>query len=289
MCCEFHGGRETPQQGDDKSCDAENCPTGGERIVQPIEEDDARNDSFFAKVKQFFKFLGPAVLISVGYVDPGNWATDIAGGAIYQYKMLWVLLAANAIAIVVQSLAAKLGLVTGKDLAQQCSNYYPRKMNIFLWVLAELAIGATDLVCLLGADKFLIVTQTGRSVGNCYRPKSAFQNSNDLGSFDHSWRYPVVPRVPSFRTPYHGVLHIYSHGDHFNLLHCAHVLCQAFLFRHYAWICYSLFATWKFSNCSGHLRSYNYASQHVSALWDNLVTKDKELCEDKALYQFCNH
>lgn len=67
-------------------------------------------------------------------------ATDITGGAIYEYKLLWVLVASNIIAVVLQSLAAKLGLATGKDLAQQCANYYPRGLNIILWFLAELAI-----------------------------------------------------------------------------------------------------------------------------------------------------
>jgi manganese transport protein len=77
-------------------------------------------------------------------------ATDIAGGSLFEYKMLWVLLLSNVIAIVLQSLAAKLGLATGKDLSQQCTNYYPRWISVQLWILAELAIAATDLAEVLG-------------------------------------------------------------------------------------------------------------------------------------------
>lgn len=107
-------------------------------------------DTFLTKCKQFLFFFGPAVLISVGYVDPGNWATDIEGGSRFGYSLIWVLIMSNMIAIVLQTLAARLGLVTGKDLSQQCSNYYPRYISFVLWILAELAIASTDLAEVLG-------------------------------------------------------------------------------------------------------------------------------------------
>ncbi len=109
---------------------------------------DHSEDTLLTKCKQFLFFFGPAVLISVGYVDPGNWATDIEGGSRFGYSLIWVLIMSNMIAIVLQTLAARLGLVTGKDLSQQCSNYYPRYISFVLWILAELAIASTDLVCI---------------------------------------------------------------------------------------------------------------------------------------------
>mmetsp|Transcript_11286 Transcript_11286/g.16683 ORF Transcript_11286/g.16683 Transcript_11286/m.16683 type:complete len:566 (+) Transcript_11286:4390-6087(+) len=104
----------------------------------------------FGRIKHFLSFLGPAILISVGYVDPGNWETDIQGGYIYEYKLLWVLVLSNVLAIVLQTLCARLGLVTGYDLAQQCRRYYHPTVSFVLWVLAEVAIIATDLAEVLG-------------------------------------------------------------------------------------------------------------------------------------------
>ncbi len=101
-------------------------------------------------LRRMFAFVGPAYLVSVGYMDPGNWATDIEGGARFGYMLIWVLLASNLMAILLQTLSARLGIVTGYDLAQGCRREYPRRLNIFLWVLAEIAIAATDLAELLG-------------------------------------------------------------------------------------------------------------------------------------------
>ncbi len=101
-------------------------------------------------LRRMFAFLGPAYLVSVGYMDPGNWATDIEGGARFGYMLIWVLLASNLMAILLQTLSARLGIVTGYDLAQGCRREYPKRLNIFLWVLAEIAIAATDLAELLG-------------------------------------------------------------------------------------------------------------------------------------------
>ncbi|MGV3642388.1 MAG: Nramp family divalent metal transporter [Adhaeribacter sp.] len=100
--------------------------------------------------KKLFSFLGPAYLVSVGYMDPGNWATDIAGGSQFGYRLIWVLLMSNLIALLLQSLSARLGIVRGKDLAQASRETYPRIINIPLYVLAEIAIAACDLAEVLG-------------------------------------------------------------------------------------------------------------------------------------------
>jgi manganese transport protein len=100
--------------------------------------------------RKLFAFMGPAYLISVGYMDPGNWATDIAGGSQFGYKLLWVLLMSNLIALLLQSLSARLGIVRGRDLAQASRETYSRPVNISLYILAEIAIAACDLAEVLG-------------------------------------------------------------------------------------------------------------------------------------------
>ena len=100
--------------------------------------------------KRLFAFMGPAYLVSVGYMDPGNWATDLAGGSRYGYSLLWVLLLSNMMAVVLQTLSARLGVVTGHDLAQACRAEYSRPVNFVLWVLAEVAIAACDLAEVIG-------------------------------------------------------------------------------------------------------------------------------------------
>jgi manganese transport protein len=100
--------------------------------------------------KKLFAFMGPAYLVSVGYMDPGNWATDIAGGSQFGYTLIWVLLMSNIMAVVLQSLSARLGVVRGRDLAQACKETYPPFVNISLYVMAEIAIIATDLAEVLG-------------------------------------------------------------------------------------------------------------------------------------------
>lgn len=95
-------------------------------------------------------FFGPAYLVSVGYMDPGNWATDIAGGAQFGYTLIWVLLMSNLMALLLQSLSARLGIVQGRDLAQCNREIYPRSVNFILYVLAEIAIAACDLAEVLG-------------------------------------------------------------------------------------------------------------------------------------------
>lgn len=96
-------------------------------------------------------FIGPAILVSVGYMDPGNWGTDLAGGAQFKYGLLWVVALASLMAIFMQVIAARLGVVTGKDLAQCCRDWYPRWTRWPNWLFCEVAIGACDLAEVLGS------------------------------------------------------------------------------------------------------------------------------------------
>ena len=100
--------------------------------------------------RKFMAFVGPAYLVSVGYMDPGNWATDLQGGAKFGYQLIWVLLLSNLMAILLQSLSARLGIVRRLDLAQANRETYPPFINFILYILAELAIAATDLAEVLG-------------------------------------------------------------------------------------------------------------------------------------------
>jgi len=101
--------------------------------------------------RKAFAFFGPAFVISVGYMDPGNWATDLDGGSRFAYKLLWVLLVSNLMAILLQILSAKLGIATGRDLAQMCRERYSRPVALGLWATAETAMIATDLAEFLGS------------------------------------------------------------------------------------------------------------------------------------------
>ncbi|MGE5431042.1 MAG: Nramp family divalent metal transporter [Syntrophomonadaceae bacterium] len=100
--------------------------------------------------RRLLAFVGPAYLVSVGYMDPGNWATDLEGGARFGYALIWVLLLSNLMAVLLQTLSARLGIVTGYDLAQGCRKEYPKGVGYVLWVLAEIAIAATDLAEVIG-------------------------------------------------------------------------------------------------------------------------------------------
>jgi manganese transport protein len=100
--------------------------------------------------RRFLAFAGPAYLVSVGYMDPGNWATDLQGGARFGYQLIWVLLMSNLMALLLQSLSARLGIVRRRDLAQANRETYPKTVNFCLYLLAELAIAATDLAEVLG-------------------------------------------------------------------------------------------------------------------------------------------
>ena len=101
--------------------------------------------------KKLFAFAGPGYLVAVGYMDPGNWATDLAGGAKYGYTLLSVIMLSNLMAILLQALAARLGIASGRDLAQACRDHYSRPTTLFLWVLCEVAIAACDLAEVIGA------------------------------------------------------------------------------------------------------------------------------------------
>src|SRR5438128_741616 len=102
-------------------------------------------------LRKVFAFAGPGYLVAVGYMDPGNWATDLQGGSQYGYTLLSVILLSNLMAIVLQSLCARLGIVTGRDLAQACRDHYSRPVSFSLWVVCELAICACDLAELIGS------------------------------------------------------------------------------------------------------------------------------------------
>ncbi len=101
--------------------------------------------------KRLLAFAGPAYLVSVGYMDPGNWATDLEGGAKFGYRLLWVLVVSNLMALLLQTLSSRLGIVSRRDLAQACRDEYPRLVSYVLWLLCELAIVACDLAEVLGA------------------------------------------------------------------------------------------------------------------------------------------
>src|SRR5262245_46613995 len=100
--------------------------------------------------RRFLAFTGPALMVSVGYMDPGNWGTDLAAGSQFKHRLLWVLLMSNLMALLLQTLATRLGVVTGRDLAQACRETYPRGTVFGLWVLTEIAIAATDLAEVIG-------------------------------------------------------------------------------------------------------------------------------------------
>lgn len=103
-----------------------------------------------SKLKELLKFLGPAFIVSVAYIDPGNFATNIRGGSVFNYSLIWVILWSNLMAIFLQSMSAKLGIATGHNLPEMCSKVFSRKTNWFFWVEAEFAAMATDLAEFLG-------------------------------------------------------------------------------------------------------------------------------------------
>jgi len=140
-----------------------NDPLGVEPVI-PVARHDARTDVSLPEVhgsvhvpahgsvwRKLFAFAGPGYLVAVGYMDPGNWATDLAGGARFGYALLSVVMISNLMAILLQAMAVRLGIASGRDLAQACRDSYSRPVSLALWVLAELAIAATDLAEVLGA------------------------------------------------------------------------------------------------------------------------------------------
>src|SRR5437773_12314230 len=101
--------------------------------------------------RKLFAFAGPGYLVAVGYMDPGNWATDLEGGARYGYPLLSVIIISSLMAILLQALAARLGIASGRDLAQACRDSFSRPVTLVLWVLCEIAIAACDLAEVIGA------------------------------------------------------------------------------------------------------------------------------------------
>lgn len=110
----------------------------------------AKNNGVLSKIRQLLKFLGPAFIVSVAYIDPGNFATNISGGSVFNYTLVWVILWSNLMAIFLQCMSAKLGIATGRNLPEMCGIIFPRKVNWFLWICAEFAAMATDLAEFLG-------------------------------------------------------------------------------------------------------------------------------------------
>src|SRR5512142_521563 len=124
------------QNSDSTAADAQAVLTGKSR------------KNWFARI---LPFLGPAFIASVAYVDPGNFATNIQGGAQFGYELLWVILGSNLMAMLLQALAAKLGIASGKNLAEQCREHFSPPVVIFMWVVMEIVAMATDLAEFLGA------------------------------------------------------------------------------------------------------------------------------------------
>src|ERR1700723_252476 len=102
-------------------------------------------------LRKVLAFAGPGYLVAVGYMDPGNWATDIGGGSKFGYTLLSVIVISNFMAMLLQALSAKLGIATGRDLAQACHEHYSRRTSIFLWIICEVAIAACDLAEVIGS------------------------------------------------------------------------------------------------------------------------------------------
>ena len=142
------------------------------RIVRPDEPDNSQGEAGWKRARltptlsevyktvpvsgvgfwrKIFAFAGPGYLVAVGYMDPGNWATDLAGGSQFGYTLLSVILMSNLMAVLLQGLALKLGIVTGRDLAQACRDHFSPPVNFFLWVLCEIAIAACDLAEVIGS------------------------------------------------------------------------------------------------------------------------------------------
>jgi manganese transport protein len=124
------------------------------RVMSPSLPEAHRTIAFSAGASWFRKvlaFAGPGYLVAVGYMDPGNWATDIGGGSKFGYTLLSVVLISNLMAMFLQALSAKLGIASGRDLAQACREHYSRRTGIFLWVVCEIAIAACDLAEVLGS------------------------------------------------------------------------------------------------------------------------------------------
>jgi manganese transport protein len=121
------------------------------QLAGSVATEAAGDGAAFHGPARLWPFLGPGLLVGVGYMDPGNWATDLEGGAVFGYQLLWVLVLSNLIALLLQTLCARLGVVSGLDLAQACRTYYPWPAVFGLWLLCEVAIVACDLAEVIGS------------------------------------------------------------------------------------------------------------------------------------------
>ena len=137
--------RETPPEGGEPGWRRSRVAPSLEDVYRSVE---VGGGSFFRKL---LAFAGPGYLVAVGYMDPGNWATDLAGGSRFGYALLSIVLLSNLIAVLLQGLASKLGIVTGRDLAQACRDHFSRPVTIGLWILSEIAIAACDLAEVIGS------------------------------------------------------------------------------------------------------------------------------------------
>jgi manganese transport protein len=143
-----------PMLDSDSSPNLLSTPAPRPGIVLPSLPESHRTIPFSSSASWFRKilaFAGPGYLVAVGYMDPGNWATDIGGGSKFGYTLLSVILISNLMAMFLQALSAKLGIATGRDLAQACREHYSRRTGLFLWVICEIAIAACDLAEVLGS------------------------------------------------------------------------------------------------------------------------------------------
>lgn len=141
-------------------------------------------------IQKFLSYLGPAFLISVAYMDPGNWATNISGGSLYGTTLLWVIVLASLLAMGIQSVSAKLGIATGKDIAQHCRATMPRPLVIFLWLAAELAMIATDMAEMIGAAiGFQLVFHFPLWAGAVVAAVASFALIGIRSAFDRGYRY----------------------------------------------------------------------------------------------------
>lgn len=115
-----------------------------------LRKENDKNKGLLSKVRQILKFLGPAFIVSVAYIDPGNFATNISGGSKFNYTLIWVILWSNLMAIFLQTMSAKLGIATGHNLPEMCAKVFPKAVNWFFWIIAEIGAMATDLAEFLG-------------------------------------------------------------------------------------------------------------------------------------------
>lgn len=148
----------------------------------------ATGSSSWRRIKEFASFVGPGLLIAVAYIDPGNYATDVAAGAATKFRLLFVVLMSNIFAVVLQSLSIRLGTVTGMNLAEHCKAHLPKWLNIIVYLLAEAAIIATDLaeVSLLKLIYSYKTNKLGHWFGNC--SQSPIQSSSCSGLRHNSYR-----------------------------------------------------------------------------------------------------